>query len=98
MRTRRRRLHKCEFDRMRAGEDALHICGVQPIHALEQSGKHRAVIGQYGIVAVLEQMGLINLDLLAMNEATVDAAAQHPIDAAMAMIGATIAILTEGEA
>src|SRR6202021_1495255 len=67
-------------------------------HALEQPAEHRAVVGQHRIVAVLKKIGLIDLDLLADDAAAIDAAAHHPVDAAMAMVGAAVAILAEGAA
>src|SRR5262249_45201480 len=45
-----------------------------------------------------EQRRLLHLDLLAEDAAAIDAAAHHPIDAAMAVIGSAVAILAEGAA
>src|SRR5579883_2072245 len=79
-----------------AREYALDAGGIQPVHPVEEAGEHGAIIGQHRIVAVLEQRRLLDLDLLAVNAAAIHAATHHPIDAAMAMIGAAVAILAEG--
>ncbi len=55
-----------------------------------------AVVGEHRIVAVLEEVGLVDRHLLADDAAAVDAAAQHPVDAAMAVVGALVAVLAEG--
>jgi hypothetical protein len=81
---------------MHTGEDAPNACCLQPEHALEQPPEHRAVVGQNWVVAVLEKIGLIDLDLFANDAAAIDAAAHHP--SAMAMIGAAVAVLAEGAA
>src|SRR5579862_2909826 len=91
-------LDQSEFHRMHAGEDPLNVCRLQPVEVLEQTCKHRAIVGQYRIVAILKQRRLLDLDLLADDASAIDAAAHHPIDAAVTMIGAAIAILAEGAA
>src|SRR6185437_16881345 len=83
---------------MNAREDSLDSGSVEPVHAPEQAGEHRAIVGQNRIVAVLEQGRLLNLDLFAEDAAAIDAATHHPIDAAMAVIGAAVAVLPEGAA
>jgi hypothetical protein len=85
-----------QFRRANAGEDSLHARGVEPEHMLEQACEHRAVVGEHGIVAVLEQARLLDLDLFAEDAAAIDAAAHHPIGTAVAVIGAAVAILAEG--
>src|ERR1700761_6864559 len=80
---------------MDAGEDALDGVCVEPVHAPEQARKHRAIVGQNRVVPVLEQRRLLHLDLLTENTPAIDAAAHHPIDAAMAVVGAAVAILAE---
>ena len=62
---------------MHAGEDALDALVAQAEDVAEQIGEQRAVVGQHGIVAVLKQMGLLDLDLLAENAAAIDAAAEQ---------------------
>src|ERR1700730_8621990 len=76
-------LNQSQFRRMNAGKNPLHACGFQPEHALEQACEHRPVVGQNRIVAVLKQACLLDLDLFA---------------AAVAVIGAAVAILAEGAA
>src|SRR6202165_6087692 len=91
-------LNQSQFRRMNAGKNPLHACGFQPEHALEQACEHRPVVGQNRIVAVLKQACLLDLDLFAEDGAPMDAASHHPIDAAVAVIGAAVAILAEGAA
>src|ERR1700722_405135 len=81
---------------MDAGENTLNARLFQPEHTLEQAGKHRTIIGQNRIVAVLKKVGLIDLDLFAEEATTIDAASHHPVDAAVTMIGAVVAVLPEG--
>src|SRR6202051_4922519 len=69
---------------------------VQPEHALEQACEHGPVVGQDRIVAVLKKRRLLDLDLSAEHAAAIDAAAHHPVDAAVAVIGAAIPVLAEG--
>src|ERR1700692_2473172 len=83
---------------MHARENTLYAGCLQPEHALEQSAKHRAVVGQNRIIAILKKIGLIDLDLFADDAAAIDAAAHYPVDAAMAVIGAAVAVLAEGAA
>src|SRR5579863_5077267 len=88
-------LYQSEFHRMHAGEDALNAGRLQAKLVLEQSGKHGAIIRQHRIVAVLKQRRLLDLDLLADDAPAIDAAAHHPVDAAVTVIGAAVAILAE---
>src|ERR1700723_2011347 len=80
---------------MNAGENALNARWFQPVHALEQPCEHRTIIGQNRIVPVLKKIGLVDLDLRAEDAAAIDSASHHPVDAAVAMIGAAVAILPE---
>src|ERR1700752_1320715 len=80
------------------GENALKACHIKPLHMLEEPCKHRAVVRQHRIITVLEQVRLFDLDQLAQDSATIDPAAHHPINAAMTVVGAAIAILAEGTA
>ena len=80
---------------MDTGKDALNARLFQPEHALEQAGKHRTIIGQNRIVPVLKKIGLVDLDLRAEDAAAIDSASHHPVDAAVAVIGAAIAVLAE---
>src|SRR5580658_8432196 len=81
---------------MHTGENPLNARLFQPEHALKQPCEHRTIIGQNGIVAVLKKIDLVDLDLFAEDAATIDAAAHHPVDAAVPMIGAMIAVFPEG--
>src|SRR6266478_2392091 len=76
-------------------ENTLNARGIKPVHALEKACKHRTIVCQNRVVAVLEQTGLIDLDLFAEDTATIDSAAHHPIDAAVTMVGAAVAVLAE---
>src|ERR1700722_3257938 len=83
---------------MDVGKYPLNARRLQPIQVLEQTCKHCAIIGQHRIVAVLKQRRLLDLDLLARDAPAIDAAAHHPVDAAVAVIGAAVAVLAEGAA
>src|SRR5579872_7287234 len=91
-------LDEPQLGRFDAGEDALDAARVEPIHAVEEAGEHGPIIGQHGVIPILEQARLLDLNLLAMDAAAIDAAAHHPIHAAVAVVGAVIAILAEGAA
>src|SRR5579872_4543529 len=90
-----KRLDQSELCRMDAVEDTLDGSCVEPVHPSKQAGEHRAIICQNRVVAILEQGRLIDLDLFAMDAAAIDTAAHHPIDAAMAVIRAMVAVLAE---
>src|SRR3984893_3662685 len=81
---------------MDAGENALNARLFQPEHTLKQPCEHRTIIGQNGIVPVLKKIGLVDLDLRAEDAAAIDSASHHPVDAAVTMIGAAVAVLPEG--
>src|SRR6202158_2177418 len=81
---------------MDAREDPLNARGLQPEHALEQPCEHRTIIRQDRIVAVLKKVGLVDLHLFSNDAAAIDAASHHPVDTAVAVIGAAVAILPEG--
>src|SRR3984893_14734797 len=81
---------------MHARKNPLNTRGLEPEHALEQAGEHRTIVGQNRIVAVLKKVCLVDFDLLAEHAAAIDAASHHPIDAAMAVIGAAVAVFAEG--
>src|SRR6201999_4226231 len=89
------RLHQPEFGRMHPCKDPLNARRLKPELMLQEAGEHRAVIGQHWIVAVLEQRRLLDLDLFAGDAAAIDTAAHHPVDAAVTMIGAAVAILAK---
>ena len=59
---------------------------------LEYAPKHGAVMVEYGIVAILKQRGALESLLLADHTPATDGTAEHPMYAAVAMIGAAIAI------
>ena len=59
------RLDDPQLRGMDAGENALNACRIKPIHMLEQTRKHRPIVSQHRIVAVLEQVRLFDLDLFA---------------------------------
>ena len=83
---------------MDVGKYVLNARRLQPIQVLEQARKHRAIVGQHRIVAVLKQRRLFDLDLLAGDTPAIDAAAHHPVHAAVTVIGAAVAVLAEGAA
>src|SRR5580704_5613702 len=80
---------------MHARENALNARDINGVHALQKPCEHRAVVGQDGVVAVLEEIGLVDLDLRPKDSAAIDPAAHHPIDTAMAVIGAAVAVFPE---
>ncbi len=69
------------------------LAASRPLHAIEEAGEHGAIVGQNRIIAVLEQARLLDLDLFAMGAAAIHAAAHHPVDAAVTMVGAMVAVL-----
>src|SRR5215468_8925680 len=69
---------------------------VQAIGACKDRGEQGPVVGQDRVIAVLEQGPPVDLDLLPRHTSTSDCAAEYPVDAAVPMVGATIAILPEG--
>src|SRR5579863_7689337 len=83
---------------MHASEDPLNAGRLQSELMLQQTSKHRAIIGQHWIVAILEQRRLLDLDLVADDAPAIDAAAHDPVDAAVTVIGAAVAIRAEGAA
>src|SRR5258708_18155494 len=91
-------LNQSQLRRMDARKNPLNARGFQPEHALEQPGKHGTIVGQNRIVAVLKKVCLLDFDLFAENTAAIDAAAQYPVDAAVAVIGAAVAVLPKGAA
>ena len=64
----------------------------------EHAGEHAAVVVEHRIVAILEQRVMRHAHLFAGDAPAIDAAAQHPIDAAMTVVRAAIAVFTEGPA
>src|ERR1700676_5116635 len=92
------RLNQTQFRRMHARENPLNARGFQSEHTLEQACEHRAVVGQNRIIPVLKEICLIDLDLFAKDATAIDAAAHHPVDAAVAMVGPAVAVLPEGTA
>ena len=95
---RRPSLQEREVARLDRREHALEAILIEPVHPLKQSGQQRAVFGENGIIAILEQVRIIDRYLLAGDPAALDAAAQHPVNAAVAVIRAAIAVLAEGAA
>src|ERR1700761_2929958 len=80
---------------MHPGKDPLQARRLEPELMLQQAGEHRAIIGQHRIVAILEQCRLLDLDLLAGDTATIDAATHDPVHAAVTVVGAAVAILAK---
>src|ERR1700761_6253985 len=91
-------LNQPQLRRMDAGKDALHRRAIEPVHASKKTGEHGPIVGQDRVIAVLEQGCLIYLDLLTKNTTAIDAAAEHPIDTAMTVVGAVVTVLAEGTA
>ena len=80
-----------------AGEHAREGRGRQAELALPKAAQHRAVIVEHRIVAVLEQGPGAQRDLLAGHRATArQTPAQQPVNAAVAVVGAAVAVLAEG--
>src|SRR5580692_4052638 len=78
-----------------AREDDLQLLRAKTPHAAEESGQHAAVVIEHGIVAVLKQRVVGHAHLFSGNAPAIDAAAEHPVDAAVTMVGAGVAILAK---
>src|SRR5580704_19072379 len=76
-------------------EDALALIRRQAPERAKQATEHRAIIIEHGIVAVLEQARALEPNLISGQARAVDRAAQHPVDGAMAMIGAAVTVFTK---
>jgi hypothetical protein len=61
--------------------------------ALKDDGKRGAVVGGDGEIAALVELSRREAGPVAVDAATADAAAQHPDDVPVAMVGAAIAVL-----
>src|SRR5689334_11977736 len=81
--------------RPRAGEYALDPGGIGPVHATECPAQHGARFVQDRVVTILEQRGWLERYGVACDAATAHAAAKHPVDAAVTMVGSTIAVPPE---
>src|SRR5438132_7728314 len=88
-------LQKTVLDRRCAREDRRESNGVEVVQARREAGKERAVIVEHGIVALLMQRGCGDAYLLARNASPAHRSAQHPVHAAVAVIGAAVAVLAE---
>src|SRR5260221_7170421 len=84
--------------RAEAGEDLRQIVVWQSQMASNYRHQHVAVIGGHGEIAALEQRVRRKTRPLAINSPAAYAAAQHPDDIAVAVIGAAVAILLHGAA
>src|SRR5215207_7497206 len=67
----------------------------QSVHAGEQAAQHGAIFVEHGVIAIFEQARLLHANLFAMDDSAANAAAQHPIDGAVSVIGAAIAVLAK---
>src|SRR5206468_10531696 len=92
------RLRQTQVARPSAGKYLRELRRVQSIQPREQSAEHGAVLVQHRVVAVLEEAARIDGLLFADDAAAADAAAKHPVDAAVAVVGAAVAVLAEGAA
>src|SRR5262245_44888316 len=72
--------------------------GIEAVHAPEKTAEEIAVFGKDGIVAVLEQRSMRNADLFAHDASPFQGSTKNPIGAAVAVVGATVAVLPEGAA
>ncbi|OBS50408.1 hypothetical protein A8B73_21710 [Methylosinus sp. 3S-1] len=80
---------------MRGRENVLHIFLIKSEHPLKQAAEQRTIVGQNGVVAILEQMPLIDVYLFAHDATASDATAEHPIDTAVTVVGSTTPILSK---
>src|ERR1044072_4624869 len=89
---------KCDVLRRHRREHARELRAVEAIDPSKNPREELAVFVQYRVVAVLEQRSLGNAHLLADDALSFQRSAQHPVHAAVAVIGAAVAVLTEGAA
>src|SRR5262249_18147685 len=79
-------------------EDARELRPVEAVDPSEKPGEKLAVFVQHRVVAILEQRSLGNARLLADDALSLDRPAQHPVHAAVAVVGAALAVLADGAA
>src|SRR6266480_4397319 len=83
---------------LRARQHVLESRAAEPVHPREKIGEHRAVVVQYLVIAVLEEVCLAHHHLAPRDTAARNAAAEHPQRIAMPVVGAAVAVLAEGAA
>ena len=79
-----------------AGKYPVKPGGVEAVHLRKQPAKYGAVFIEDGVVPILKQGSLLDLDLVSRNATAVNAAAEHPVHAAVAVVGAAVAVFAEG--
>src|SRR6185369_5900859 len=79
-------------------KDARDLRRVEAVGTGEEPAEELAVFVEHRIVAVLEQGALRDAHLLAHDALPLHRAAQDPVHAAMAVIGAAVAVLAKGAA
>src|SRR3954467_13328736 len=89
------RLNESQVLRRSGGEDARQRVALQAVDARQESAQHRAIVVQHRIVAILEERAARHAHLLAGHAAACERAAEHPVDRAVAMIGAAVTVLAE---
>src|SRR2546425_5251950 len=87
---------QCKIALRCSGEYLRDLCRAEAIQPREQAAEQRAVLVEHRVVAVLEQAARIDGLLFAGHAAAADATAQHPVDAAVAVVGAVVAVFAKG--
>src|SRR6185312_13287299 len=87
-----------QVDRGRGGKHLLHLLGREPPERSEQSAQDGPVLVEDRVVAILEEIFARDSRLLARDASTVEAPAENPIDRAVTVVGALVAVLPEGAA
>src|ERR1700730_9435388 len=79
----------------RVRKHELQSVTVEPVHPLENAAKHRTIFRQHGKVALFVQRLRRHDVLFAGDPAALNRAAEHPINAAMTVIGAVRPVLSK---
>src|ERR1700730_2184654 len=87
--------NETEIHGHRVRKHELQSVAVEPVHPLENAAKHRTIFRQHGKVAILVQRLRRHDDLFTGDPAALNRAAEHPINAAMTVIGAVRPVLSK---
>src|SRR5208282_3989400 len=89
------RSDEIELSRPRTREHLVELLGIQPVHAREEPGQDGSVFVEYRVVTVLKQRRRSEQRLLAGNTPSSDATTEYPVNAAVAVIGPAVSVLTK---
>ena len=84
---------KVEFTNTR--KHCLHLRFGEAVHTGNQRSEQCAVFVKHGVITILKQGCLIDLYLATGNASAVNAAAEHPVDGAVTMIGTAVSVLSK---